>query len=157
MFSESELLNSLAKYCSQAERCVFDIQKKLKTESLSKEAEQQIIERLQREKYIDERRFSRCFVHDKFQFNHWGRVKIAYELKMRGVSPEIYYEALETIDEDKYNAVLIDLLTNKIRTIKGRSPQDVYQKLYRFATARGFESPLISNILLKKFKNWNDD
>ena len=149
MFSESQILSALAKYCSQAERCVFDVQNKLKVENLSKEAEQRIIEQLQCEKFIDERRFAKSYVHDKFQLNHWGRLKIAYELKMRGIPSDVYYDALETIDEDEYNTVLAGLLTGKKRTVKGRSPQDVYQKLYRFAVARGFEAPVINNILRK--------
>ena len=155
--SESEMLNYLAKYCSQAERCLYDVRKKLKSQDLSCKEEKRIIDHLLKEKFIDEKRFSRCFVHDKFKFNHWGRIKICYELKLRGIPPEAYQEAIETIDEDEYAAVLTELLIKQKRTVKGRSPQDIYQKLCRFASARGFEPGLITAILKKMFKNMDDD
>ncbi len=151
------MLNTLAKYCSQGERCLYDVQKKISAENLPKEAEMRIINRLLQEKFIDEERFSRSFVNDKFKFNHWGRVKIIYELKKRNIKPEVYYSAIETIDEDEYISVLTDSLKNKKRTTKGRSSQDVFQKLCRFASSRGFESTLIISTLNRILKNKGDE
>jgi hypothetical protein len=54
-------------------------------------------------------------------------------------------------------SILSEMLTNKKRTVKGRSQQDVYQKLFRFATSRGFETSLVINTLKKMFKNIDDD
>ena len=147
------MLNTLAKYCSQAERCLYDVRKKMKAEKLSEESEKRIINRLVQEKFIDEKRFCRSFVNDKFKFNHWGRTKICYELKNRNISPDVYYEALDSIDDEEYASVLSDLLKSKKRTVSGRSPQDVFQKLCRFAYSRGFEMPLIINTLKSMFKN----
>jgi len=157
MKSESEILSALAKYCSHGERCLFDVRQKLQAEQLPKAEEQRIIERLLQEKFVDEKRFSRSFVHDKFRLNHWGRVKIAYELKSRGIPPEVAIEAIEAIDEDEYHTVLADLLKKKKRSVDGRSPQEIYQKLVRFASSRGFESELVSRVLKKMFKNITDE
>lgn len=154
---KSEILSVLARYCSQAERCVFDVRKKLQSEDLSKEEKQHIIDRLLQEKFIDEKRFSRSFVHDKFKLNGWGRIKIGYELNSRGIKPDDYYEAIESIDEDEYLTVLTDLLTKKKRTVKGHSPQDIFQKLLRFAASRGFETPLTIKVLQKLLPNRYDD
>ena len=32
------------------------------------------------EKYIDESRFAKAYVNDKYKFNKWGRIKIRFEL-----------------------------------------------------------------------------
>ena len=157
MNSESETLHSLAKYCSQAERCLFDVRRKLQTAHLSESAEKRIIDHLLRERFINEKRFSRSFVHDKFYLNHWGRVKIVYELKLRGIRPDDYSEAIETIDDDTYIAVLTEILSAKKRSIKGQSSQDTYRKLFQFAASKGYETPLIVNILKKMLKNIDDD
>jgi regulatory protein len=157
MKTELEMLNALAGYCSQAERCLFDVRKKIRAENFSQDVEQRIIERLLHEKFIDEKRFSRSFVNDKFKFNHWGRIKIVSELKMRDIKSDDYHEAIENMDEDEYLTVLTDLLTKKKRMVKGRSPQDIYQKMYRFATTKGFESSLIIKVLQKLFNNKYDD
>ena len=158
MLNETDLLHRLASYCSQSERCVMDVRKKIQAENISKEVEQDLIDKLVSERFIDERRFARSFVHDKFHFHRWGLVKINYELKMRGIQSDICREAIETtIDDDEYLTVLTDLLRAKKRTVKGRSQQDVYQKLFRFATAKGFEHAFIIQILKKMFKNIADD
>ncbi|MDR1382162.1 MAG: RecX family transcriptional regulator [Tannerella sp.] len=147
MKTESEMLAALAGYCSQAERCVDDVRKKIKAAGLTDDAENRIVNRLIGEKFIDERRFCRSFVSDKLKFNRWGRIKTGYELRMRNIDPEIYSEAIDAIDEDEYLSVLNDLLKSKKRLVKGRSAQDVFQKLYRFALSRGFEAPLVIKCL----------
>ena len=157
MKTESEILNILAQYCSLTERCLADVRKKLQSENLSAETEKRIIDRLLHDKFIDENRFARSFVHDKFRFNRWGRIKIDYELRLKGIPQEVYCEAIDTIDDDAYTTTLSELLINKKRTTKGRSSQELFQKLYRFAASRGFESHLIISTLKKMLKNIDDD
>jgi regulatory protein len=147
MKTETEALSHLAKYCSQAERCVDDVRKKIKTAGLAEDAANRIVNRLIQERFIDERRFCHSFINDKVKFNHWGRIKIGYELKRKNIDPEIYSEAMDAIDESHYLSVLHHLLKSKKRSVKGRSAQDTFQKLYRFASSRGFESSLIMKAL----------
>jgi regulatory protein len=167
MKTESEILACLARYCSQAERCIDDVRKKMKSAGLTDDvahravdsdmrtddAEKRIIDRLIKENFIDERRFCRSFVNDKLKFNRWGRIKIGYELKKRNIKPENYSDAIASIEEEEYISILNDLLKSKKRSIKGRSAQDVSQKLYRFASSRGFEAPLIIKTLKDLFGN----
>ena len=157
MKSESEMLNVMMRYCSLAERCLFDVRRKMQSEGLPAEAAQRIVNKLLAERFIDECRFSQSFVHDKFRLNHWGRVKIRYELQSRGIPSEVYESALESISEDEYQAVLAGLLAGKNRTVKGRSSQEVFQKLCRFAAARGFETALVIHQLKKMLKNVPDE
>ena len=153
MKSESEMLNTMARFCSQAERCLSDVRQKIKADGLSEDAEKRIVDRLIKEKFVDEERFCRSFVNDKFKFNHWGRIKICYELKKRNIRSDIYNDAIYSIDEAEYISVLTDMLKNKSRTVKGRSPQDIFQKLCRYASAKGFEMPVIINTLKSIIKN----
>jgi regulatory protein len=155
MKPEDEIFNSLAIYCSQAERCVQDVEKKMKNIDITEEEKQKAIERLKQENFIDEKRFSRSFVADKFRFNLWGRIKICYELKQKGISPEIYHEAVEQIDEQEYLSVLEKLLINKKRLTKG-APAEMFQKIYRFAFSKGFESRLVMDILKKIIEGADD-
>ena len=147
------MLSAMAKYCSQAERCLYDVQKKIKAEKLPEEAEKRIINHLIQEKFIDEKRFCSSFVNDKFKFNHWGRIKICHELNSRNISRDSCHEAIDNIDEEEYLSVLTNLLKSKKHTVSGHSPQDTFQKLYRFAASRGFETTLIINTLKSMIKN----
>ncbi|MDR3253051.1 MAG: RecX family transcriptional regulator [Tannerella sp.] len=157
MKSEAEVLAALAAYCSQAERCLFDLRRKIRDAGLSPDAGKRIIRRLSDEKFVDESRFVRAFVNDKFRFNHWGRIKIAYELKIRDIKPAIYEDAISGIDDEEYMSVLRNLLVGKRRTVKSSSPQDLFAKLMRFASSRGFETPLIVKTLKIMIKNVDYD
>ena len=152
--TEPEMLRLIASYCSKAERCIQDVRKKISTTSISSEVEERIIARLLKERYIDESRYCRSFVKDKFRFNRWGRIKIGYELRGKNISANDINEAISQIDEDEYNSVLYDLLKDKMRTTMGKTAQDNFNKLYRFALSRGFESNLTLQ-QLKKLYNTN--
>ncbi|MDR1201461.1 MAG: RecX family transcriptional regulator [Tannerellaceae bacterium] len=150
--SESEMLYRMAAWCSLAERCTHDVQKKIANAGLSPDAQERIIARLLKEKFIDENRFASSFVNDKLRFNKWGRIKIAYELNKRKIAPDIRMEALERIDEQTYQTILLTLLKAKKKITKGTTDRDVFNKLLRFAAGRGFESKETISCLRLLFK-----
>jgi regulatory protein len=150
--NESEMLKRMAAYCSGAERCIQDVQKKIQLAGLPDEAGERIIAALTKERFIDEARFARSFVHDRLRFNQWGRIKTAYELRRKGIPPAICREALEEIDEPAYRSALLSLLEKKKRTMRGKNEQDLYAGLFRFAAGRGFENKEITCCLRQLFK-----
>lgn len=154
--SEPELLHLAAAYCSEAERCIYDVKKKITSAGATPEMVNRIIAYLLKEKFIDERRYCRCFVNDKLRFNHWGRIRLRYELQKKGIAPGLLAEAMDSIDEENYAATVSELLQNKKRITQGHSEQDLFHKLYRFAASKGFESDII-RIYLKPLCTRNDD
>ncbi|MDR0995669.1 MAG: RecX family transcriptional regulator, partial [Tannerella sp.] len=120
--TEADMLKRMAAYCSSAERCRQDVEKKILTAGLPPEASERILRRLGEEGFLDERRFARSFVSDKFRFNKWGRRRIAYELAQKGIASEVAGEALDAIGPEAYKALLYDLLEAKKKTLKGEDP-----------------------------------
>lgn len=153
--TEAEMLHRAAAYCSASERCIQDVEKKIKAAGLSPEESERIIARLLSEKFIDESRFARYFVNDKLRFNKWGRIKIGYELQKRNIPSSIRSEVLDEIDEKEYTDTLFSILKAKKRSTKGKDERDIYIKLLRFAAGRGFESREATRCLKKLF-NGND-
>lgn len=145
--TKEEALHKLAAYCSSAERCTQDIEKKLQMIDLSQEDSDQVLLRLQQEKFVDDRRYAYAFVSDKFRFNQWGRIKIAYELKKKAIPSAYINEALASIDEEVYNRLLINLLRGKQKGLKAKDNRDRYLKLFRFAAGRGFAPVEIARCL----------
>ncbi|OAV65193.1 recombination regulator RecX [Bacteroidales bacterium Barb6XT] len=133
------MLHRAAAYCTAAERCIQDVEKKLFAAGFPPDAAKRIIARLVQEKFIDESRYSRGFVNDKFHFNKWGRVKIAYELHQKHLPENVCTEALSAIDEEEYRALLLSLLKEKKKTVRGKDNRDAFGKLLRFGVGRGFE------------------
>lgn len=110
-----------------------------KDEDRNDEAKDRIIARLYHEKFLDDLRYATSFVHDKFRYNHWGRVRISQELRMRRIPSNIIEVALEEIPEEDNLETLTLLIENKKKSVKGKSAYDIKCKLIRFALGRGFQ------------------
>lgn len=141
--TEPQALNRVAAYCSRAERSEFAVRKKLIAWELSEDAIKRIIDRLRKEKYLDDTRFARSFINDKLNFNKWGRTKIIYELKKRNILESVYTPILEELSGDEFEKQLMHILSVKIKSVKGKNDYDKKTKLIRFAMGRGFTMDLV--------------
>ena len=137
--SEAEALSRVASYCSTAEYCRAEISEKLQRWGLPYDAVDRILNHLEDEKYIDEERFCRAFVNDKYRFAKWGKVKIAQALQLKKIPRNVYWRYLNGIDEEEYLSILKGLLTTKRKSIHAENEFDRNGKLIRFALSRGFE------------------
>ncbi|GHT62141.1 hypothetical protein AGMMS50239_14670 [Bacteroidia bacterium] len=138
MVSFEQALNKLANYCSRAERCIYDVRRKLEVWEIAKDEQNKIIRRLQQEKFLDESRYCRAFVNDKSKYAHWGVYKIKYALKKKQIPDELIREALENLDPEENREQLRQLIERKRKTVKGKNEFEIRQKLMRFAVGRGF-------------------
>lgn len=145
--TEQEALHKAAAYCSVAEHCCSEVMKKLQAWGVEQEAAERIVVRLIEEKFIDESRFAASFARDKFRFSKWGRVKIACEMRMRSLSREDIDSGLAAIDETEYLEVLEKLVRAKAATVKAKDRYDLYGKLMRYATGKGYEPNLASRFI----------
>jgi regulatory protein len=140
-------LNKAMALCSQREYCVNDIMAKLQSWTVRRDDADKIIEILKKEKFIDEERYSSAFVRDKFRYNKWGKIKLSAELKMKGIPSDIIRNALELIEPGAYRTTLENLLQIQKKKIKAASEWELKGKLMRYALSKGFESPIIYDIL----------
>ena len=141
--NKEQALGKAASLCSGSEYCTSQIMEKLSQWDVSEEDANDIIDRLIKEKFIDNSRFSRAFCHDKFCYNHWGRVKIRQMLRHLRLSDEEIAEGMKQISEEEYRQVLSDILQQKNRTIKDTDAYQRKGKLVRHLLSRGFEMELI--------------
>jgi len=146
-FSYESALSKVQYICSKQEKCCSDIRKKLDVWQISYDDQDTIIQSLIDDKFIDEKRFSGFYVRDKYRFNKWGRIKITHHLKQKQIPEHIIMEALESIPESEYENNLVEILTSKMRSVRGDDSYQLKGKLYRFAQSRGFESNLIFRII----------
>lgn len=145
--SPAEALNKAAAYCTLCERCTSEVSNKLTAWGITPAGQQNIIERLQSEGFIDEERYCRAFVNDKLRFNHWGRIKIIAALRDKRLPAEHINAAIELIDEEEYMSVLRDVIAAKQKELKGNDDYAARQKIVRFAASRGFEPAKILKIV----------
>ena len=130
-------------YCARSERSTQEVRSNLETIGTKPSDIEEIIAQLKKESFIDELRYARSFVADKYRFNSWGKQKIRYQLKGKGIPNEIIQKALETLDPDEYFEHLKEQLEKKIPSVKGDNYYTKKAKLMRFAASKGYEPDLI--------------
>ncbi|GHS91167.1 hypothetical protein FACS1894203_1440 [Bacteroidia bacterium] len=133
-----QALHLLAAYCSKAERCIYDIKKKLSQWEIPEKDRDFILKRLQEENFLNEMRFCRAYVNDRSKYSKWGVYKIQFELKKKQIPDSMIKEAIQVIVPDENEERLLQLLQTKQKSIKGSSEFEIRQKLMRFAVSRGF-------------------
>ena len=148
--------NKAAALCSRCEYAPADIHTRLLKWGLASQQAPAVLQRLTDEGFLNEQRFARAFVNDKFKFNGWGRIKIAYQLRAKGISQDCIDEALTLIDDESYEQALLQLLTAKASTLRGKEPQQARAALLRFATGRGYEPALCYRMADNIIHNPND-
>lgn len=144
--TEAEAYNKFSAQCALAEYCCYDIRKKMQRMEMGEEVTERVIRRLVKEGFIDESRYSKAFVKDKFRYNHWGRVRIEQGLRMKGISQSLIADAMLEIDEDDARETLLHLMKKKLPSVKGRNAYEIKAKLMRFAMSRGFDIDLIRSV-----------
>ena len=146
-YTLDELLHKAASYCSISEHCISEVAEKLNAWGVPGDDKQKIIDRLISEDFINEKRFCIFFVKDKFRFNKWGKIKISFALKGKGLDKEVISEAISTIDDGEYEEMLASLLKTKLVGLKYEFEYEKQGKLFRFAQSRGFENNVIEKAL----------
>lgn len=136
--TEEQALYSLTALCSQAEHCQKEMLDKMARWGIEEDAQARIMEHLIKENYVNEERYCRGFVHDKMEYNGWGRRKIEQALWTKQIDREVSAPVLDEIDEEQWIEKLRPLIASKRKTTKGRNAYEVNQKLLRFAIGRGF-------------------
>ena len=136
--TEQEALGRLTLLCSQAEHCQQEMIEKMRKWDVAEDAQARIMEHLVAERYVDDARYCRGYIHDKMEYNHWGRRKIEQGLWMKGIGRDISDPLFAEIDMDRWVEMLRPLIQQKRRSTKGRNAYEINQKLLRFALGRGF-------------------
>ncbi|UEG50749.1 RecX family transcriptional regulator [Ferruginibacter lapsinanis] len=141
----------IKQFCAYQERCHSEVKEKLYGYGLFKDDVEELIGRLIEENYLNEERFAIHFAGGKFRTKNWGKVKIKYELKHKGVSDYCIKKALKQIDEQDYMDTLYSLAEKKAISLK--KEKNIFikkRKMQDYLLQKGFESDLIREIIQKK-------
>lgn len=138
IITEEKAYVKMARICSRKECAPFDIARKLSRMDLPEPVTNKIITRLKKEKYLDENRFIRGYIHDKLHFNKWGKRKIMLSLRQKQLPQELIDETFSEISDTSFGEFLQPILEKKWKSVKGRSEYEKRGKLIRYALGRGF-------------------
>ena len=134
--------------CAAAEHCSSEIRTSLLRQGLASGDIAKIIGSLQSRGFIDDGRFARAFVRDKYRFSAWGRHKISAALRAKQIDGSLIEDALVEIDQREYVRTAFRAVASRLRVMP---PDDdlrkVREKLLRFGASRGYEMALLIKII----------
>jgi regulatory protein len=137
----------LAALCARSEHCQQEMLHKMRQWGVDKEEQAQVMERLIKERYVDDERFARAFVYDKIRYSKWGRRKVEQALWLKHIDEGTGRQILDEVDDEEYLKILRPMLKQKQRSIKAQSEYERTKKLIKFAMGRGFTLDLIKQCL----------
>ena len=138
-----EVLIKITRLCSRTEQCSSEIRKKILTAGVAEDVADEMVQSLLDENYLNDERYVKAYVSDKFKFNKWGKIKMRHYLRLKVLPDEVISIGLDEIDKEKYKAVLIKTMKDKAKTIKKKNKFEKMGQIIRFTQNRGFEPELI--------------
>lgn len=137
--------------CSKMERTTVDIRRSLARWGVADTAIQdEILDTLVREKFIDHSRYAGAFVREKMSAGRWGLNKILYALQTKGIDRETANGAIaENYDQQSNIENLESDLRKRLEAEKkkAKNAYDLRSRLFRRAASRGYDFDHINNIL----------
>lgn len=150
---EEFLFEKAAKYCAYQPRCTNEVMTKLKQLGANEKSAYKIILSLKNEGFINDELFAEYFAVGKNRNNHWGKFRIIFELKRKGLTDDIINKALESIDHLEYNSILERLAEKKINSVKDDDKNIIFQKTMAYLVNKGFEKEMAYSVLNKLINN----
>lgn len=136
-----------ADYCAYQERSQQEVRDKLYSYGLHKDDVEEIIGELITENFINEERFALAYAGGKFRMKKWGKRKILEGLKFHRISDYCIKKAMASIDDQEYIDTAKSLLVKKFKSSMQSQDYSQNQKMVRFMLQKGYEQPLIWEIL----------
>lgn len=136
------ILQKMEHYCAYQERSELEVRTKLSTFKIPETHKKQVIAELKLLGFMDEIRFARAFAFGKFRMNKWGKNKIRFALRQKGVTDKIIEKTLNEIDDAIYKLSMEKLIRTKIRTVRDEDNFKTMAKLVAYLVNKGYETSL---------------
>ena len=143
-FTEDDkiIIEKIQSYCLYQERCVKEVKNKLFSLKVSSKSANDIIEYLIDNDFLNEERYTLMFIQGKLRIKKWGRIKLKYELRLKGIDIKIINEHINQINEQDYINYFNEFSIKKIKFLKGSRDQKK-RSFINYFTYRGWENNLI--------------
>ena len=148
IFSRQQAKVKAESYCAYQERSQFEIRNKLYEWGLHQKDVEEIISELIELHFLNEERFALAYSLGKFRIKGWGKNKIKQGLKLKRIPDKLIIKSLKSIEYDDYLMMLQKILQKKSNTISEKDPFKKRYLLTRFASSKGYESDLITDLLI---------
>ena len=141
--SLKEAIQKIEYFCAYQERCHMEVLDKLRSMNLTYEEIDPIIVHLITSNFLNEERFACSFARGKHRIKHWGKIRIANELKFKKITQSLINRALQEITPEEYLDTFHALAERHWEAIRETNALKKQKKFCDYMLRRGFESNLV--------------
>jgi regulatory protein len=146
------------RYLSYQARSTQEVQRYLAKQNVSAETAQQVVERLQHNRMIDDKRLAQDWVDNRSDSRPRGRRALVFEMKHKGIPEQAIQQALTDWDEDE---MAYQAARKHARRLKSLEWIDFRQKMLAHLGRRGFSyetaAPAVTRIWKEIHENIDMD
>ena len=122
--------------------------KKLKQKKVSDNIIDDIIELLEKQKYLDDKTYAKSYLEDKLNSKPIGRRLAKLKLFEKGIDKELIETTIdENYTEDKEFELASKLMEKFEKKVKHKDPADKRNKCYRYLISKGFDYETAGRVL----------
>ena len=152
-YSFSEAIIKIESWCAYQDRCTFEVEQKLTSWNIPIEQQTEIINQLQSNRFLDDKRFVASFISGKFKIKRWGKIKIKHHLIQKRIDKLTIQEGLKTIDLDAYLDTMKHLAQRKFSEKKSKEDYwAIRRRVSTYLASKGYESDLIHEVVAEVVK-----
>lgn len=140
-------INAAIKYITIRLRSKKEISDYLLKKNFSSEIVIAAINKLEKNKYLDDDKFASAFIKDKLNFTTMGDYKIKLELSRLGVASDIIEKNINMIDQELLEAKIKKIIEKDIQKNKKYNGRELKNKIYSHLLSQGYSQSIVINII----------
>lgn len=133
---EEKFYNSILRFLSYRPRSEKEVRDKLKEKKADSKIIENIVNKLKEYNFINDSEFAKRWIESRLKFKPRSLRLIKIELKQKGIDKKLIDDLKLEAESDFESAK--KLVAKKIRRLKDLSKQEIYEKLGRFLSSKGF-------------------
>ena len=141
------LVNASIKYINVRLRSIKEIKDYLLKKEEDTNLIDEVISRLMKMGYLDDRRFTEAYIKDKLNFTSWGDYKIINELNKLGISSLDIEDNIDLLNDDILNERMRKIIDKDIRTNKKYSGLKLKNKIYNHLLTSGYSKEKVISLI----------
>lgn len=141
------LVNASIKYINVRLRSIKEIKDYLLKKEEDTDLIDEVISRLMKMGYLDDRRFTEAYIKDKLNFTSWGDYKIINELNKLGISSLDIEDNIDLLNDDILNERMRKIIDKDIKTNKKYSGLKLKNKIYNHLLTSGYSKEKVISLI----------
>ena len=152
-----EIYNMALTYIEIKMRTSKEIKDYLNKKNFNTKLIDEVLDRLNKEGYLNEEKYIDAFVNDKVNLTNWGPYKIKKSLLDLELDETLINNKLNTINENIWNGKIEKIINKKLNSLKNKSNYMVKNKLKIDLYNLGYDNNLIEENLNNLNLNNNEN